>query len=262
MSLFTIEHMTAGYGKKTVLQDISFTAEAHTLTGILGPTGCGKTTMIKAVCGNLPCKGNVTLDGQDLRKLSPRNLAKICAYIPQRSGISIDISLLDVVLMGFNSQLGLLERPGATMIAKAKEMLALVGLSDKAGQNFMHLSEGQKQLGILARALVSEGKLMLLDEPESALDIGRRQGLLTHMKQWVADGERCAILVLHDPNLALNACDQLFLLQENGEGSMLYPKKDTTATMEAALSEVYGAVSLVRCKDKSGAEHLVMLKEE
>ena len=116
MSFFSADSIRAGYGGKCILHNISFGVEKGHLTGILGANGSGKTTLLKAVCGILPHSGTCTLDGKRLEALSPRALARHCSYIPQRSGICIDISALDVVLMGFNPRLGLLEHPGSACL--------------------------------------------------------------------------------------------------------------------------------------------------
>lgn len=262
MSFFTVEALSAGYGGKHILRDASFRVEAGSLVGILGVNGSGKTTLLKSVCGILPHTGSCMLEDERLEGLTPRHLARLCSYIPQRSGIAIDISALDVVLMGWNPQLGLLERPTRQMREKAMEMLAEVGLSGKEHTNYLHLSEGQKQLCILARTLVAGSKLLLLDEPESALDFHFRYHLLHLLRQWVAQRERAAIVTLHDPMLALNRCDQLLILSGGRVESVLYPGTEDLEVLEKALSGLYGSVSLQRCENRRGQPQLVMLKEE
>ena len=163
MSFFKVENLTAGYGGKQVVNHLSFELEAGSLTGLLGANGSGKSTLLKALCGILPHRGSCMLEKQFLEELSSRELARLCSYIPQRSGISIDISVLDVVLMGFNPRLGLLEYPSAQMKEKARQALDRAGLAGREEENYLHLSEGQKQLCILARTLAAESRLLLLD---------------------------------------------------------------------------------------------------
>lgn len=261
MSFFQVQHLTAGYGKDPILEDVSFSVPAGTLTGILGANGSGKTTLLKAICGILPHEGRCLLEDAPLEGLSPRKLAQRCSYIPQRSGISIDISALDVVLMGFNPHLGLLERPTAEMRLSARRMLERVGLAGREEDNYLTLSEGQKQLCILARTLAAEAQLLLLDEPESALDFRHRYRMLGILKDWVAEHSRSAVVTLHDPALALECCDQLILLKERTIIGVLHPASDPLEEMEMTLSRIYGRISLIRCPDRTGREHLVMLKE-
>ncbi len=262
MSFFSVNNICAGYDKGHVIKGISFDLEQGRLMGILGANGSGKTTLLKAICGNLPHTGSATLDGCVLESLSARQIAKRCSYIPQRSGITIDISALDVVLMGFNPQLGILEHPNSAMRASAKEALAQVGLSGAENRNYLHLSEGQKQLCILARTLVADSRLLLLDEPESALDFRYRYRMLQILRKWIEKEKKAAIVTLHDPALALNYCDQLLLLSDGEVLGTVCPKTDSLDKMEQMLSKVYGAISLQICSTRSGRPNLVMLKED
>lgn len=261
MSFFCVEHLAAGYGGQMVVEKISFSLEEGSITGILGGNGSGKSTLLKALCGALPHQGGCRLQGRQLEGMPPRQLARLCSYIPQRSGLSIDISALDVVLMGFNPRLGLLERPSAAMRRAACRALACVGLAGREGDNYLELSEGQKQLCILARTLVSGAGLLLLDEPESALDLPHRYRMMELLGRWAAQGQRGAVVALHDPALALACCDQLVLLRAGRVCGLLRPEQTPPAQMEAALCQIYGRVTLARCADHTGKEHLVMLKE-
>lgn len=259
---FSVNAITAGYGKQTVIENVSFRLESGVLMGIIGANGSGKTTLLKSLCGILPHRGTCTLDDTVLEQLSPRQIAKRIGYIPQRSGISIDISVMDVVLMGFNPQLGLLEHPTKKMKEAAMAALDQVGLGGKEAWNYLHLSEGQKQLCILARTLVSDSKLLLLDEPESALDFRYRHQMLSLLRKWVSDGSKCALVTLHDPSLALNYCDKLLLLNEGKVLTILSPQTDPLPQMEQMLGQVYGPISLQRCENRSGESQIVILSED
>ena len=262
MSHLSAKRISAGYGKQNVIENISFQLDEGTLMGIIGANGSGKTTLLKALCGILPHQGSCTLGDAGLEELPAKQLAKLVSYIPQRSGISIDISALDVVLMGFNPRLGLLEHPTKKMKDTAMEALDQVGLAGKEETNYLHLSEGQKQLCILARTLVSDSKLLLLDEPESALDFRFRHQMLALLRNWVASQDRSAIVTLHDPMLALNFCDKLLLLWDGGVLDIIEPKTDSLDKMEQMLSMVYGSISLQRCHNRKGEAQIVMLRED
>ena len=194
-----------------------------------------------------------------LEQLSPRALAKRCSLIGQRSGISIDISALDVVLMGFNARLGLLEYPGKQMKESARQALAAVGLGGMEEQNYQTLSEGQKQLCILARTLVTEAGLVLMDEPESALDFFGRYQMLEMVKRFLGT-HRAALVTLHDPQLALNCCDRLLLLRDGCLLDALEPQQDSLEDMERKLSLVYGQLTLLRVNNKDGIPQLVLVR--
>lgn len=259
---FTVTGLTAGYGGPDILRGVEFSTAPGLVTGILGANGSGKTTLLKAVCGLLPHGGQSLLEGCDLGSLPPRQLARRCAYIPQRSGIGIDISVLDVVLMGYNPHLGLLERPTAQMKETARRALALAGLAGREEENYQTLSEGQKQLCILARTLVSGAQLLLLDEPESALDFQLRYRMLHLLRRWVRQERRAVLAALHDPMLALSCCDRLLILEEGKTLVVLSPSCDPLPELETALSAIYGPVSLTACPGRDGRRHLVMLSEE
>ena len=249
--MFEVKNLSARYGKREILKDISFCLQDGSIVGLLGANGCGKTTLLKALCGILPHEGKCLLDDVRLEGLSSRETAKKVSYIPQRSGICIDLTALDVVLMGFNPYLRLLQQPTGEMQETARQMLAKVGV--EAEENYLELSEGQKQLCILARTMVSGGKLLLLDEPESALDLSNRYEIFDLLRHWLDD--RIILAALHDPQLALQVCDTLLLLKDRKIVSVLHPKEDCMADMEQALCGIYGRVKL---REAEGS--LVMIK--
>lgn len=262
MAMLEIKDLHAGYDAEEILKGVSFRLEKGSMTGILGINGCGKTTLMKAVCGIIPSKGEIRLLGKNAKKLSPREMARFSRYIPQRTGISLDISVLDVVLMGFNPQLGLLEYPGPSMRRAALEVLRTVGLWDRAESNFQTLSEGQKQLCLLARAMLLENGVLFLDEPESALDFSGRYKMMGMIRQWLSDTGSSALVTLHDPQLAINTCDCLILLQDGMLAGELHPGTDPQGQMEEQLSGIYGNLSIHKCLTRSGRPQFVLLKEE
>lgn len=259
--MLEVNRLSAGYGKKEVLKDISFSLEGGQLVGLLGANGCGKTTLLKAICGILPHKGECLLDEARLEKLSEKEKGQLLGYIPQKSGISVDITLEEVVLMGFYARLKLLEQPGAVMRQKASEALKLVGLDGMEQRGFQTLSEGQKQLCILARTLVTDSRVLLLDEPESALDFEHRYQMMELLQNWSAEKKGLALITLHDPQLALNCCDRIVLVKDGTVSGILQPGCDDPADMTGKLSEIYGTVSLHAVKKASGETQLVMIKE-
>lgn len=259
MSLLLVENLCTGYGKTNVVNDISLSVEAGQMVGLLGPNGCGKSTFIKALCKGVPFAGTAFIEDLDLRKLSEKELAKRCTYVPQRSGLSIDITVFEVVLMGFHPYLGILQSPGEEMKAKVREILTLVGLGEMMSANFMELSEGQKRLCILARSLVTDAKLLIMDEPDAALDFGVRHALLRLVSVRIREQRNGVLLAMHDTNLALSYCDIIYLMKQGRIVGSIKPGEDSRESMEEKLSDLYGPVRLLSYDRKDGKKGIVMV---
>ena len=245
--MFTVENLAVRLGDKNILQNVHFTIDTPgQLVGILGANGSGKTTLLRAVAGLLPHTGCCLMDGVPLESLSTRCLAQTVSYIPQQSGISVSMSAREVVLMGCNPRLGVLQSPTAAMCAAAEEALRTVGLADKAEQDYLTLSGGERQLCILARTFVEDAPLLLLDEPDSALDLANRSHMAALLAEFVHASGKTALICLHDPMLMLDWCDTLIVLQNGQVGAMLYPRTDPVEALQSALAAVYGPLELVR----------------
>lgn len=259
MSLLEIEKLNAGYGRKKVISDISLTLTEGQMVGIVGPNGSGKSTLIKAICRGIPSKGKLIALGQDIRKLSEREWARLCTYVPQRSGLAIEITALEAVLMGFHPYLGILERPGQDMRRKAEKLLVQLGLEEQINVNYMELSEGQKRLCTLARSLVTEASVFLLDEPDAALDFGARDRFLQILSEQLQSRKGGTLLAVHDINLALYYCDTIYLMKQGQIIGQIRPKEDATEEMEKKLSYLYGGVRLVVIDREQGGRSTVMV---
>lgn len=259
MSILEVKNLSACYGKTIILEDISFEVRSSEVCGIIGLNGSGKTTLIKAITNIIPHSGNAFIDGEDTSLFSSNKLASLCGFIPQKSGIEIDLPVLDVVLMGFNPKLKLLHNPTSIMISKARAMIKTVGLEGRENDNFQKLSEGQKQIILLARALVSESKILLMDELESALDFKVRYKTMNLIRELIKANNMGALLSMHDINLALNTCDKLILIKDKRITDIVYPKTDLITDIEHKLSSIYGEVSVHKIKTDANHEQMVML---
>lgn len=261
-SHISIQDISVRLNHRLLLDHVSFSMEkpGH-LIALLGPNGSGKTTLLRAICGEVPHEGTVSLDGTDLSRLRPKALAKAVSYIPQQSGISISMRVIDVVLMGYYSRLSLLSQPSADMRAAAEDALSRVGILNLSDRDYMTLSGGEKQLVILARTLVEDTKLLLFDEPDSSLDPGNKYKMLHMISSITSDAEKTALICLHDPVLALTFCDTLLLLKNGRLIHTLHPASDPVSKMEAAFSELYGETRLIQVPDpqKAGQMRFVLL---
>ena len=149
--------------------------------------------------------------------------------------------------MGFNAHLPLLSQPTQRMREQAVDTLERLGLPDRSGEDFLTLSEGQKQLVILARAILQDAPVMLMDEPDSALDFVNRHQVLMRVREQLA-GARCAgLITLHDPNFALAYCDRILLLQDGVIADEIRLGTASREQIGASLSRIYGPVDVLPC---------------
>ncbi len=162
------DHVSFGYGRGDVLQDVSFSVATGTFTALIGPNGAGKTTILRLLLGlRKPGRGEVRVLGE-----RPGSRGHRIGYVPQKTGVpeGFPLTVDDVVLMGRYPRIGWGRRPGAADRAAAATALERVKLADAAGRRFGELSGGQQRRALIARALAAEPRLLLLDEPTAGLD--------------------------------------------------------------------------------------------
>lgn len=258
--MLSVNSLTSGYGDKVILNGISFEVRKNDVVGILGANGCGKTTLINSLCRIINSKGEVLVDGTDVSTWSNRVFAQNCSLVPQKSGIGIDISVLDVVLMGFNPFLSLMARPTKEMVTKAEKQLRIFSLEDRMYDNFQNLSEGQKQIVIICRSLVTDTKVLLMDEPECSLDFAIRYSMLDTVSKQIKETDKCALISLHDVNLALRYCDKLLLVKDGSISSVIDVTAEDRITIEQKLKTIYGDIKLLSVPDSENKESLIMVK--
>lgn len=258
MSILTINNLSCSYGSKIILDNLSLDIQPGHVVGLLGTNGCGKTTLLKCIGNIIPYNGNILFSSQanniDIKSLSAKELAQKISYIPQTSGISIDLSCLDVVLMGLNPVLSILERPNNDMIIRAELLLKKLGLEEYIHTNYQQLSQGQKQLCLLARTLISNSPLLLLDEPESSLDFGNRYEFIKLIKKNIKK-DRAALITLHDPQLALNYCDTIKIIHDKHCIASFVPSEVTEAEIEEIFSKIYGPVNITSFYNQNKMKH-------
>lgn len=243
-----MRELSAGYGKKPVVKGASFSLPEGTLTGLLGSNGSGKTTLARAVCGLIPSEGKVDILGQDPRHLKSRDRAGLISYIPQRTEITFSMPVLDVVLMGFYPVMATFESPGKRRREIALHALERVGLASRAYEDYLTLSGGQKQMAVLARAMVRKTPLYLFDEPDSALDFANHHRALGFIRELARAEETAGLMCIHDANFALRYCDNLIFMKEGQTFRMLSLSQACREEVQEALSEIYGPVELLENK--------------
>ena len=244
--LLKIENLSCGYQRKEIVHSAGFAVESGEFCALLGLNGCGKTTLIKAICGFLPIHtGNCTAGGDDCTAMNERQRALRMAYIPQRGSLITGKTVLEVVLMGFNARLHLLDSPGKFHRQKALEALAQLGMAHLAERDYDQLSEGQKQMVILARTLVQDTPVLLMDEPDSALDFVNRNVVLRKIRYIIHTQKKAGLITLHDPNFALSYCDTLLLMKEGYIIQRLPLASASRENVEQALKKIYGNIRIL-----------------
>jgi manganese/zinc/iron transport system ATP- binding protein len=209
MNAIEVENLTVHYDKTPVLWDLSFSLPKGILCGIAGPNGGGKSTLLKAAMGLVkPLSGLISFSGKPLS-----SMRKQLAYVPQRESVDWDfpITVFDVVLMGRYNRLGLFGRPRRADREAAMLALEQVGMSAYVHRQISELSGGQQQRVFIARALVQDPEVFLMDEPFSGVDLTTEQEILELLVKLKSLG-KTILIVFHDLGIAERYFDYLLLL--------------------------------------------------
>ena len=239
MTTLTAESVRFGYGARVVLGGVSLTVAAGELVGLVGPNGAGKSTLVRLLAGvEPPHGGHVRLDGRPLRSRSRRELAQTVALVPQDPHVEFPFTVLEVVLMGRAPYLRGLGFAAAGDVTTARAALASLGLAGFEARGLDTLSGGERQRVFLARALVQEPQVLLLDEPTTHLDLRHQSTILDVVRRRVRAQGLAAVTVLHDLNLAAVACDRLVLLDA---GQIVADGVAATVLTADRIARVFGA---------------------
>jgi ABC-type Mn2+/Zn2+ transport system ATPase subunit len=207
-ALITFDRATLGYGRRVVLTDITFDIPPGDFIGLVGPNGAGKTTILRAILGSLaPIRGTVTT-APGLR----------FGYVPQRDSVDygFPLEVLDVVLMGRYDRIGLLRRPSREDRRLAEAALDHVGIGHLAGQPLSALSGGQKQRVLIARALVGQPNVLVLDEPTNGMDLVSTTQILGLVRELHERDSLTVLMVSHALNEVANYVERIALVVERG----------------------------------------------
>ena len=216
MAIINIEKLNYSYGRKEVLKELSLDIDENKLTGIIGPNGCGKSTLAKNIIKYINGKfESFKIMDTDIRELTHKKIAQLISYIPQKSTIIPNISVFDYVLLG---RFPLLKNSWDNYTKKDYEIVEnninLLNIKELRDRNIETLSGGELQKALLARALAQEAKILLLDEPTSALDLNNAVEFMKILKNISMKKEISVIIIIHDLNLASLFCDSLIILKD------------------------------------------------
>lgn len=251
MELLKVENIRAGYGDKVIIEDINFTTRNSEFTALLGLNGTGKTTLLKTISGLIkPMSGKCSINGKNIFNLKEKERAQIISYMSQRHSIVYDIKVVDVVIMGITPYLSIFETPSKAHREIAYEMIAIMGMEEYGDENFNNLSEGQKQLIIIARNLMQNADLLLFDEPDSALDFVNKHMVLSKIRQVVKQDNRGGLITLHDPNYALNYCDRIILIDRGKIFANFRTSDVDKGFLKEVFTSIYGNIEVIKHNEK------------
>lgn len=224
--LLRAKHVQVKYGEKLVLHSVDFSIKNGEILAVLGSNGAGKTTLFRTIMSFIkPSYGEILIDGKDVHKLSKKELSKIVAYVPQCHNCSFSFTVLEIVVMGRNPHIGAFSEPTANDYDLARQALGKLNIEHLAKRRFRKLSGGEKQLVLIARALVQTPKLIIMDEPTASLDFNNSINVLSQVIK-LKDENLSLIITCHSPSQARVFADKVLMIKDgtvfqNGDVSIL-----------------------------------------
>ncbi|WP_418277354.1 ABC transporter ATP-binding protein [Isoptericola jiangsuensis] len=242
---------------RLVLDDVDVTAPAGAVTGLLGPNGTGKSTLLRLVAGvQRPDGGRVSLVGADLLTMDRRRRARQVAFVEQDATSELPVTVLDAVLLGRTPHRSMLAGPTTADGALARSALERVGAADLASREIATLSGGERQRVHMARALAQQPRLLLLDEPTNHLDVAAQLSTMRLVRELAADGVT-VLTALHDLSLAAATCDHAVVLAPGPAGHVVAAGPVDEVLVPEVIDPVYRVRTTVLRHPRTGRPVLV-----
>lgn len=241
-----VQDIRFGYGGTPVLSGVSFSVGKGELCGLFGPNGSGKTTSFKCCLRFLNAeRGSVLMNGEDVEQCTVEHLARLVAYVPQEHRPPFPYLVREVVLMGRTPHLGGFFGVKRRDKEIAMDALATLEIGDLADRPYNHLSGGQRQMVLMARAIAQDTPVLFLDEPTSALDFQNQMRIWQIMRDIAGEG-KTILACSHDPNHVAWFCDRVVVV---GSGSVVAEGRPEDVISEDVLAMIYQDACTVRMLD-------------
>lgn len=236
--MLKIKNLYCGYDGKDIIKDINIEIKRGQNISIVGPNGCGKSTLLKAISNLIDYKGNIVLEGKEVKRIKRKELAKKVALMSQSAEIYFPYTVYETVALGRYAHIdgifGRLSQKDDEIILNCLKNVGILDLKDRL---INELSGGQLQRVYLARVFAQEPDIILLDEPTNHLDLKCQIDILEHVNRWTKENNKTVIGVLHDLNLVQMFSDDVIMISE---GQIVSKGKTKDVLDEDKLNEVYG----------------------
>jgi iron complex transport system ATP-binding protein len=254
MTTIEVSNLSFGYSQKMVIEDINLKIDQPGLYCILGPNGVGKSTLIKCLNKiNKPSTGTVSIDGQDLKGMSSKEISKYIGYVPVGGNDMFSMPVIDAILIGRYTQQKW--KTTAEDISIVNRTMRLLGISSLALHGYNELSAGQHQKVAIARGLVQEAPILLLDEPTANLDVRYQVYIAELLKGLTRKTGMTVVMISHDLNITAKYADQIIMMAPPGRIHKVGTPEEVIT--KETINEIYG----VNCEvltDSEGKPHVIL----
>ena len=245
--MIQIENINVSYKETLALDNITLNLEGPSITGIIGPNGAGKSTLIKALIGIIPHSGKILFNKQPIRQQLNR-----ISYVAQKADIDFNfpITVKECISLGLYPKTKFFKRLSKSDWSKVTDALTLLGLTDLSHRQISQLSGGQFQRVLIARCLVQEADIILLDEPTTYLDLNHQLEILELLKELNQKNKTTIVMVLHDLNLASKYSDYLLAMKDGEIVKYGTPKEVFNKEMLENCFQINGEIFIDKKSDK------------
>lgn len=241
--ILKVDNLVVGYDEKTVVQDANLIIPDGKISVIIGANACGKSTLLKAMTRIIsPKAGVVTLDGEPIKSMNPKELARICGLLPQDPVVPEGVTVSDLVARGRYPHQKFMQGQTKKDLEAVTEAMEIMDIIELSNRSMNELSGGQRQRAWIATALAQQTDVLFLDEPTTFLDINYQIEILDLMADLNQRKQTTIVMVLHDINLAARYADHLFAMKS---GKLIAQGTPIDVVTEQLIMDVFGMKSRV-----------------